>query len=103
MVRGGDSEGRVGRTGDGLYGLGGVSMSTAKEHEAVYLYANAAQFELFYYQQPGGGTLQVYDNGMPMEQISTDGEPGPAWRRGQGLVACCASIGGLGVSIRKRP
>ena len=31
------------------------------------------------YQQPGGGTLQIYDNGTPMEQISTDGEPGPAY------------------------
>jgi len=78
-TRGWHSDGLVGRTGDGVYGLGGVSMSTAKAHEAVYLDANAAQFELFYYQQPGGGTLQVYDNGVPMEQISTDGEPGPAY------------------------
>ena len=78
-TRGWHSDGLVGRAGDGVYGLGGVSMSTAKAHEAVYLDANAAQFELFYYQQPGGGTLQIYDNGMPLEQISTDGEPGPAY------------------------
>ena len=28
---------------------------------------------------PAAEQLQVYDNGMPMEQISTDGEPGPAY------------------------
>lgn len=78
-TRGWHSDGLVGRAGDGVYGLGGVSMSTAKAHEAIYLDANAAEFELFYYQQPGGGTLQIYDNGVPMEQISTDGEPGPAY------------------------
>jgi lysophospholipase L1-like esterase len=80
-TRGWHSDGLVGRKGDGVYGLGGVSMSAAKAHEAVYLDANAAEFELFYYQQPGGGTLQIYDNGTPMEQISTDGEPGPAYYR----------------------
>ena len=78
-TRGWHSDGLVGRAGDGVYGLGGISMSTAKAHEAIYLDANAAEFELFYYQQPGGGTLQIYDNGVPMEQISTDGEPGPAY------------------------
>ena len=80
-TRGWHTDGLVGRAGDGVYGLGGVSLSTASAHEAIYLDANAAEFELFYYQQPGGGTLQIYDNGMPMEQISTDGEPGPAYYR----------------------
>ncbi len=80
-TRGWHTDGLVGRTGDGVYGLGGVSLSTASSHEAIYLDANAAEFELFYYQQPGGGTLQIYDNGVPMEQISTDGEPGPGYYR----------------------
>ncbi len=80
-TRGWHSDGLVGRTGDGVYGLGGVSMSTTQAHEAVYLDASASEFELFYYQQPGGGTVQIYDNGMPTEQISTDGEPGPAYYR----------------------
>jgi hypothetical protein len=80
-TRGWHTDGLVGRTGDGVYGLGGVSLSTASAHEAIYLDANAAEFELFYYQQPGGGTLQIYDNGVAMEQISTDGEPGPAYYR----------------------
>ncbi|MCU1334962.1 MAG: hypothetical protein JWO19_543 [Bryobacterales bacterium] len=80
-TRGWHTDGLVGRAGDGVYGLGGVSMSASRPHEAVYLDANAAEFELFYYQQPGGGALQVYDNGVPTEQISTDGEPGPAYYR----------------------
>ncbi len=78
-TRGWHTDGLVGRAGDGVYGLGGVSMSTASAHEAVYLDANAAAFELFYYQQPGGGTLQIYDNGVPLEQVSTDGEASPAY------------------------
>src|ERR1700719_1825565 len=49
-TRGWHSDGLVGRAGDGVYGLGGVSLSTASSHEAVYLDANAAEFELFYYQ-----------------------------------------------------
>jgi len=80
-TRGWHTDGLVGRTGDGVYGLGGVSLSTASAHEAVYLDANAAEFELFYYQQPGGGTLQIYDNGTPLEQISTDGDAGPGYYR----------------------
>ena len=80
-TRGWHTDGLVGRAGDGVYGLGGISLSTASAHEAVYLDANAAEYELFYYQQPGGGTLQIYDNGMPMEQVSTDGAAGPAYYR----------------------
>ena len=80
-TRGWHTDGLVGRTGDGVYGLGGVSLSTSSAHEAVYLDASAAEFELFYYQQPGGGTLQIYDNGTPLEQISTDGDAGPAYYR----------------------
>src|SRR5512143_876415 len=64
-TRGWHTDGLVGRAGDGIYGLGGVSLTTASAHEAIYLDANAAEFELFYYQQPGGGTLQIYDNSVP--------------------------------------
>src|SRR5580700_5361612 len=78
-TRGWHSDGLVGRTGDGAYGLGGVSMSTNVPHEAVYLQAEGQQFELFYLQQPGGGSLQIYDNGGLVERISTDGEAAPAY------------------------
>lgn len=73
------TDGLVGRPGDGVYGLGGISMSVQSPREAVYIEAEGSQFELYYYQQPGGGSLQLYDNGAPLDRISTDGEPGPAY------------------------
>lgn len=78
-TRGWHSDGLVGRSGDGIYGLGGISMSARSPREAVYVEADASDFELFYYQQPGGGTLQLYDNGLPVERIPTEGEAGPAY------------------------
>ena len=78
-TRGWHSDGLVGRPGDGLYGLGGVSMSTKSPHESVYLLADCQEFELFYLQQPGGGSLDIFDNGSPVDRISTDGEAGPGY------------------------
>ncbi len=78
-TRGWHTDGLVGRPGDGVYGLGGVSMTTRSPHEAVYLLADGEQFELFYLQQPGGGSLQIYDNGTPIEIVSTDGEEQPGY------------------------
>jgi lysophospholipase L1-like esterase len=76
-TRGWHSDGLVGRTGDGIYGLGGVSMSTTAPRQSIFLLAEAQRFELYYLQQPGGGAIQIYDNGMPVERISTDGETAP--------------------------
>jgi lysophospholipase L1-like esterase len=78
-TRGWHTDGLVGHPGDGIYGLGGISMSVRAPHEDVYLDAEADRFELFYYEQPGGGTLQLYDNGAPVDRISTEGEPGPGY------------------------
>jgi lysophospholipase L1-like esterase len=75
------TDGLVGRPGDGVYGLGGISMSVRTPREGIYVEADASDFELFYYQQPGGGSLQLYDNGVAVEQISTAGEPSPAYYR----------------------
>src|SRR5262249_2417322 len=47
--------------------------------EAIYLDADAATFELFYYQQPTGGNIQIFDNGVSLGLVSTAGEPGPAY------------------------
>lgn len=82
-TRGWHSDGLVGRPGDGIYGLGGVSMSTQAAHEAVYLLADGQQFELFYLQQPGGGSVQIFDNGTPVERIFTGGEAAPGYYRHQ--------------------
>ncbi len=78
-TRGWHTDGLVGRAGDGIYGLGGVSMSAKAPHEAVFVEAECSQAELYYYQQPGGGAVQVYENSTPVERISTDGEAGPAY------------------------
>jgi len=78
-TRGWHSDGLVGRTGDGIYGLGGVSMSTSAPRQSVYLLAEGQQFELYYLQQPGGGAIQIYDNGMPVERLSTEGERAPSY------------------------
>src|SRR5262249_25299282 len=75
------TDGLVGRSGDGAYGLGGVSMTTALPHEAVYLQAEGQAFELFYLQQPGGGDVQSYDNGGLVERISTGGTEEPGYYR----------------------
>jgi lysophospholipase L1-like esterase len=73
------TDGLVGRAGDGVYGLGGISMSVRTPKEGIYVEADASDFELFYYQQPGGGSLQLSDNGVPVERVSTAGEPSPAY------------------------
>jgi lysophospholipase L1-like esterase len=73
------SDGLVGRRGDGAYGLGGVSMSAQSPHESLYVIADAQQFELFFLRQPGGGAVQIYDNGAPVERLATDGEMGPSY------------------------
>jgi len=84
-TRGWHTEGLVGKTpGDGIYGLGGISMSTRSPRESVYLLADGQQFELFYLQQPGGGAIQIYDNGTPIERISTDGTPAPGYYHYEG-------------------
>jgi lysophospholipase L1-like esterase len=78
-TRGWHSDGLVGRSGDGIYGLGGVSMSTSTPRQSIFLLAEGQRFELFYLQQPGGGAIQIYDNGTPVERISTDGETAPSY------------------------
>lgn len=80
-TRGWHSDGLVGRTGDGIYGLGGVSMSTTAPRQSIFLLAEGQRFELYYLQQPGGGAIQIYDNGTPVEHVSTDGDTAPRYFR----------------------
>jgi lysophospholipase L1-like esterase len=85
-TKGWHTEGLVGKTpGDGIYGLGGISMSTKSPRESVYLLADGQQFELFYLRQPGGGAIQIYDNSTPVERISTDGTPAPGYYHYEGI------------------
>jgi lysophospholipase L1-like esterase len=60
---------------DGLFGLGGVSFSGgASSHTRVQL-ADPGQshFELYYLQQPDGGTVTVTSGGKPVAEIPTSG------------------------------
>jgi lysophospholipase L1-like esterase len=79
--RGWYSDGLAGRQGDGLYGLGGVSISTTRPGESVSLEASCDSLELLYLQQPGGGELIFHDNGAAVERIITDGVLSPGYFR----------------------
>jgi len=67
------SDGLVGRDGDGLYGLAGVSMSTERSGEMVNLQTEAERAEFHYLRQPGGGRVEISDNGAVVDVIDTDG------------------------------
>jgi lysophospholipase L1-like esterase len=64
-------------TGDGYFGLGGVSISTERAGQSVFLDAECASLEIDYLRQPGGGRLALYADDEPMQEFSTDGELGP--------------------------
>jgi lysophospholipase L1-like esterase len=73
------TDGLIGRNGDGRYGLGGIAMTASRPRETVYLVADGEKLEVYYLQQPGGGAINVYDNGVLVEQVSTAGELGPGY------------------------
>jgi lysophospholipase L1-like esterase len=67
------SDGLAGREGDGLYGLAGVSMSAQRPGEMVNLQTDAQRAEFHYLRQPGGGRVEISDNGAVLDVIDTDG------------------------------
>ncbi len=71
--RGWYSDGLLGREGDGLYGLAGVSLSTERAGEMVNLQTEATRAEFQYLRQPGGGRVEISDNGAVLEIVDTDG------------------------------
>ncbi len=75
------TDGLATRTGDGVYGLGGLSMTATAPRESVFLETDASDFELFYYQQPGGGSVRLYDAGVPFDMLSTAGDARPGYYR----------------------
>lgn len=77
------SDGLVGHKSDGFNGLGGVSISTDHAGETVYLEADCRQLELYYLQQPGGGTLELSENGAALSTIPTDGDIAPGFYRAE--------------------
>lgn len=75
------TDGLVGRPTAGQNGLGGISISTRLPRQEVHLEAGCRNVEIYFLRQPGGGALMLYDNGAPVETISTAGGPGPGYFR----------------------
>ena len=70
-------------TGDGYFGLGGVSISTGRARQSVFINAECDRLEVHYLQQPGGGRLALYDYDQRVDEFSTAGDLGPGFTRYQ--------------------
>jgi len=75
--RGWYTDGLVGRPGDGIYGLAGVSLTAQSAGETVTLSAECEQLELHYLQQPGGGQLEFAADNFTIDTIDTAGDLAP--------------------------
>lgn len=73
------AEGLRSGTGDGYFGMGGVSISTQVEGQSVFIETECDRLEIHYLQQPGGGDLALYDHDQLLEKFSTKGELGPGF------------------------
>ena len=65
--------------GDGLLGLGGVAIESARTGDVASLDAPCLSLDVHYLRQPGGGAVQFADNGFAVQTVSTatnDGSPG---------------------------
>ena len=71
------TDGIVTRKGDGVYGLGGISLTAHAPGQTVTLSVECQQLELHYLQQPGGGQLQFSVDGAEVATIDTNGDFGP--------------------------
>ena len=76
-TQGWQSEGLRSASGDGFFGLGGVSISTARAGQSVFIDTECTHLEIYFLQQPGGGDLALSDHDQPLEQFSTGGPLGP--------------------------
>jgi lysophospholipase L1-like esterase len=65
--------------GDGLFGLGGVSITSSRSGQSVFIDAECDRLELDYLQQPGGGSIALYDGTELLDRLSTDGVQRPAF------------------------
>lgn len=82
MSRGWQTLGGV-RGGDGFDGIAGVSLAASKAGETLSLEAEGEVLEFFYWNQPGGGSFLLEDNGAPLGEVSTEGPLGPGYFRAE--------------------
>ena len=71
------TDGIVTRKGDGIYGLGGISLTAHAPGQTVGLSVECQQLELHYLRQPGGGQMNFSVDGVAVSTIDTDGDFGP--------------------------
>ena len=88
------TDGLVGRQGDGIYGISGVSLTTTSANQTVSLSTECEQLELHYLQQPGGGALEFFVDGITLDTIETNGPSAP------GVYHYMASPGSHEYSVR---
>jgi lysophospholipase L1-like esterase len=72
------TEGTPLRLGDGLHGMGGVSLTATRAGEYATVSTRGDDAELLFLQQPGGGSFDLYMDGILEGDFSTDGPLGPA-------------------------
>ncbi len=75
------SEGLRSGAGDGWFGLGGVSISSTRAGQSVFLQAECDRLEIHFLQQPHGGRLALYDYDEFLDEIPTEGETAPGFVR----------------------
>jgi lysophospholipase L1-like esterase len=66
-------------SGDGYFGLGGISSSTRIEGQSIFIETECDLLEIDYLQQPDGGDLALYDRDRLLQKFSTKGEFGPGF------------------------
>ncbi len=72
------TQGPLFRRGDGLHGLGGVSLTANRPGETLVLKAQGDSAELLFLQQPNGGSFDLFIDGQNRGSYSTEGPLGPA-------------------------
>jgi lysophospholipase L1-like esterase len=77
--RGWVTEGTVSHQGDGVNGLGGVSITADRPDETVELTAQCDHLDLYYLEQPGGGSFAVEVDGATVGTVQTGGALGPGY------------------------
>lgn len=82
MSKGWEPQGLLNRQADGLSGLSGVSVTARRAGETVTLEATGSHVEIFFLQQPNGGSFSVEDSGEVLDTVSTEGGVAPGfWSR----------------------
>jgi lysophospholipase L1-like esterase len=71
------TEGLLHRVADGLLGIGGAGLSTHDSARSVFIDADCDHVEVYYLQQPNGGTVAIFDRDRLLQQFSTAGVLAP--------------------------